>query len=582
MSSVATQPGSSYISAVAVSENIVNMLAFNKNTSESTVTFYDRKTNALINSIDINNPFGTSWTYAEGLAVNGADMYVSVASTHQILKYSGGTWTLFAGSMLGYSGYVNGPRGTSSRFSSPGACCILGNTLYVADAGGTLLRAVSLLNGATSLAAGRPGLPGAAVDGPRGQLLRVTSMCADIYPNRVVLTDGNAIRLIHLAPSSYAIQTLAGYADQPGYVNSAAVWPNIWNTAARFNQPRGIAVINEGYSTSLNNPNSPALNWAVYIADTNNHCIRKLTPFNIITLAGSPALSGFNDGSTPLADVRFTFPTAMAADKYGRFVFVADNAEPFLNPASTVTSPTLRKLTINLCGRTCTFEGNAPVFDASETYCGGCPGSDGETCAPTQECVTGVCTCPKPLVTCNGKCVDTTADASNCSACGKECKGDQVCKNGACVDPPCEPPCKVENNPQCTGWTACDHRCVNTNTDGTHCGGCGKPCDAGQACVWGECACAAGYASCAGVCTNTQYDEQNCGGCGIACPADKMCYNGACVCDIYRGFRDCVGDGTCKNVINDSSYCGLCSISCPAGKVCQNRTCVTPPVVTAR
>src|SRR5206468_1004828 len=85
----------------------------------------------------------------------------------------------------------------------------------------------------------------------------------------------------------------------------------------------------------------------LYVADTGNHTIRKLTPVGtdwmVTTLAGSGGHSGTNNGTGSAA--RFSSPQAVAVDSHGN-VFVADTG-----------NDTIRKITS--AGVVTTFAGSA-------------------------------------------------------------------------------------------------------------------------------------------------------------------------------------------------------------------------------
>ena len=95
-------------------------------------------------------------------------------------------------------------------------------------------------------------------------------------------------------------------------------------SAARFYQPEGIAVGNTGN---------------VYVADRGNHTIRMITPDGIVTtLAGAGGQSGANDGSGDAA--RFSSPIGLAVDGAGN-VYVADSGNNRIRkvtPAGVVTT----------------------------------------------------------------------------------------------------------------------------------------------------------------------------------------------------------------------------------------------------
>lgn len=98
--------------------------------------------------------------------------------------------------------------------------------------------------------------------------------------------------------------------------NSAIVTPWAGNgvgwtdgpvSQAKFNFPRGIAVDSEGN---------------IIVADQNNHCIRKITLDGIVsTIAGTPQSAGYQDGLPK--DAKFNQPTGVAVDK-NDIIYIAD------------------------------------------------------------------------------------------------------------------------------------------------------------------------------------------------------------------------------------------------------------------
>ena len=87
-----------------------------------------------------------------------------------------------------------------------------------------------------------------------------------------------------------------------------AGWGNGTGTAASFNVPSGVAVDADGN---------------VYVADRDNHLIRKITPAGeVTTLAGTAGVAGSTNGNGTAAS--FFGPYGVAVDKFGN-VYVAEN-----------------------------------------------------------------------------------------------------------------------------------------------------------------------------------------------------------------------------------------------------------------
>jgi sugar lactone lactonase YvrE len=106
--------------------------------------------------------------------------------------------------------------------------------------------------------------------------------------------DNNRIRKI--APDG-AMTTLAG--ETEGFADGAG-------SAASFNTPSGIALDRDGN---------------VYVADTGNNAIRKITPQGVVTTLAGNGEAGYRDGVG--AETRFNGPLGVAVDDKGN-VYVAD------------------------------------------------------------------------------------------------------------------------------------------------------------------------------------------------------------------------------------------------------------------
>jgi streptogramin lyase len=151
--------------------------------------------------------------------------------------------------------------------------------------------------------------------GPRG-------IAIDSAGNLYVADEINA-NIRQITPDGM-VTTLAGAAGKPG-VNDGA------GAEVQFATPRGLAVDAKGN---------------VYVADTNSHTIRKITPTGIVsTFAGRAGEPGGNDG--PAVAARFSQPRAVAIDDRGQ-IFVADNGNAAVRLitldgiVSTVASPIQR------------------------------------------------------------------------------------------------------------------------------------------------------------------------------------------------------------------------------------------------
>jgi sugar lactone lactonase YvrE len=204
--------------------------------------------------------------------------------------------TTLAG-QAGNQGIADG-TGTAATFGYPAATTVnVSGNVYVVDAIGCTIRKITPAGVVTTLA-GQAGLCGYADGtGTAAQFQHPTGITVDTAGNLYVAdSDNNAIRKI--TPAG-VVTTLAGLSS--GSADGTG-------TAAGFYFPVGIVLDAFGN---------------LYVADTDNCTIRKITPAGVVTtLAGKAGVAGSADGTGTAA--RFSFPFGITIDKSGN-LYVADN-----------------------------------------------------------------------------------------------------------------------------------------------------------------------------------------------------------------------------------------------------------------
>jgi NHL repeat len=246
-----------------------------------------------------------------GIAVNSAGVvYVADYDNHTIRRLirSGPNWivTTIAGS-AGNPGSANGTNSVA-RFTNPkGLAVDASGTLFLTDYGNHTVRKISPVgtNWVTTTIAGSAGNPGnrngsnsvARFTNPKGIAL-------DGAGTLYVADFGNeTMRRITLTGTNWVVTTMAGSVGNFGSADGT-------NSSARFNAPNGVAV-----DSSTN----------VYVADYGNDTIRKLrssgTNWIVTTIAGFPLSAGSDDGTNDFAE--FHFPSGLAIDSSGQ-LYVAD------------------------------------------------------------------------------------------------------------------------------------------------------------------------------------------------------------------------------------------------------------------
>jgi sugar lactone lactonase YvrE len=201
--------------------------------------------------------------------------------------------------------------GSAARFANLSESLAIdgAGNLYVVD-GHFKIRKITPAGEVGTLAAGND-IPRAAGE----RFFSVSNVAADKEGNLFVADDSNFI-VRKFTPAGVET-TVAGQSGQIGTADGQG-------SEARFNALSGIAVDRVGN---------------VYVSDSRNSTIRKITPTGVVsTLAGAPRNEGSADGLGP--DARFKRPQGLAADDAGN-LYVADTGNHTvrkITPAGVVST----------------------------------------------------------------------------------------------------------------------------------------------------------------------------------------------------------------------------------------------------
>ncbi len=252
-----------------------------------------------------------------GVAAIGANLFIADTANHVIRKIdtATGAVTTLAGS-FGVYGSADG-TGSTARFNSPAgiAAVPLSNTLYICDTGNHTIRKIISTSGVVTTVAGSAGISGSA-DNTAAALVRFNSprgIATDLAGSALFVADTGNHKIRRVVADTGSTTTYAGS-------GASGANDNVGESAS-FSSPEGIA----------------SLGADVYVADTGNHTIRKITPSgavgSVTTFAGAAGAIGFLDNTTGLL-ARFSSPASLAA--IGTGLFVADTGNQVLRKIETV------------------------------------------------------------------------------------------------------------------------------------------------------------------------------------------------------------------------------------------------------
>lgn len=226
-------------------------------------------------------------------------------STYSIRKVSSaGIITRYAGNNTsGFSG--DGGPATSAQLNSPwGLALDVSGNLYITDAGNRVIRKVST-TGTISTIAGIPGSFGYSGDGgpATSALLGAPAGIAIDAAGNVFFADPG-MHVVRKIAVNGIITTVAGTGGTGGFSGDGGT-----ATAAHLHTPWDVCVDASGN---------------LYIADKDNHVIRKVNGSGIITtVAGTAGVNGFSGDGSSAVTAKLDNPQSVSVDASGN-LYISD------------------------------------------------------------------------------------------------------------------------------------------------------------------------------------------------------------------------------------------------------------------
>lgn len=182
------------------------------------------------------------------------------------------------------------------------------HAVYVADTGNKLVRRFNLTTSAVLTFAGTPSTvadaspsPAASAPAALGSALgRPTGLA--VGPGGMVYVSDPDHQVIRVFAPDGVGRVFAG-TGRPGFVDGAVA------TESAFNRPMGLAAGRDG---------------AVYVADTLNHAVRRISPAGFVTTLAGTGAPGHSGDSGRASEAQLNAPIAVALDPQGEFLYIAE------------------------------------------------------------------------------------------------------------------------------------------------------------------------------------------------------------------------------------------------------------------
>jgi sugar lactone lactonase YvrE len=245
------------------------------------------------------------------------NIYLSDSENYRVRRVDGQTQTITTVAGTGNPGYSgDGGQATSAAISTPAGLAIDGaGNIYFADTGNQIVRRIGV-DGVITTVAGAPQTQGYSGDGGPATAAKLSlpqGVALDASGNLYIADTGNGV-IREVDATSGNISTIAGVAGTANFNGDGAA------TASHLNQPWSVAV---------------AADNSLYIADSGNNRIRRLSGGTLSTVAGSGA-QGYNGDTGPAAAATLNLPLGVALDPAGD-LYIADSGNDCVRKISSST-----------------------------------------------------------------------------------------------------------------------------------------------------------------------------------------------------------------------------------------------------
>ncbi len=249
-----------------------------------------------------------------GVAVDASgNVYIADTGNFRVRKVDGsGNITTVAGSGICCTFTGDGGSATSARIGTPyGLAVDSSGNLFISDTSNNVVRKVDASGVITTVAGnGTYGYSGDGGTATSAEFKDPYSVAVDAAGNLYIADTYNY--RVRMVSAGGIVTTVAGTGV---YGYSADGGPA---TSARLSEPEGVAVDASGN---------------LYIADTYNYRIRKVTPGGTITTLAGNGTYGISSDGIPAIGAALAFPEGVAADASGN-LYVADTGNARIRKVS--------------------------------------------------------------------------------------------------------------------------------------------------------------------------------------------------------------------------------------------------------